>query len=144
MRNLHIATKSSPCSPQPEEAQAQKQRPNTAKNYNSPGSLVGREVWGRVDTCVCMAESLCCSLETITTLLIGYQFSHSVVSNLLRPHESQHARPPCPSPTHGVNSNSRPSSRLCHPGISSSVTSFSSCPQSLAESGSFPMSQLFA
>ena len=69
------------------------------------------------------------------------QFSCSVVSNSLRPHESQHARPPCPSPTPGVHSNSCPSSRWCHPAISSSVVPFSSCPQS--PSGSFPMSQLF-
>ena len=72
------------------------------------------------------------------------QFSHSVVSYSLRPHESQHARPPCPSPSPGVHSNSRPSSRWCHPAISSSVIPFSSCPQSLPASGSFPMSQLFA
>ena len=69
------------------------------------------------------------------------QFSHSVVS--LRPHESQHARPPCPSPTPGVHPNSCPSSRWCHPAISSSVVPFSSCPQSLPGSESFPMSQLF-
>ena len=69
------------------------------------------------------------------------QISHSVVS--LRPHESQHARPPCPSPTPRVHSNSRPSSQWCHPAISASVVPFSSCPQSLPASGSFPMSQLF-
>ena len=57
---------------------------------------------------------------------------------------SQHARPPCPSPTPGVHSNSCPSSQRCHPAISSSVIPFSSCPQSLPASGSFPMSQLFA
>ena len=71
------------------------------------------------------------------------QFSRSVVSNSLQPHESQHARPPCPSPAPGVHSNSCPSSRWCHPAISSSVVPFSSCPQSLPASGSFPMSQLF-
>ncbi len=71
------------------------------------------------------------------------QFSHSVVSNSLQPHESQHARPPCPSPTPGVHSDSCPSSRWCHPAISSSVVPFSSCPQSLPASESFPMSQLF-
>ena len=70
------------------------------------------------------------------------QFSRSVVSESLRPHESQHARPPCPSPTPGVHSDSRPSSRSCHPAISSSVVAFS-CPQSLPASESFPMSQLF-
>ena len=72
------------------------------------------------------------------------QFSRSVVSGSSRPYESQHARPPCPSPTPGVHSDSRPSSQWCHPAISSSVVPFSSCPQSLPASGSFPMSQLFA
>ena len=71
------------------------------------------------------------------------QFSLSVVSDSLWPHESQHARPPCPSPTPGVHSNSHPSSQWCHPAISSSVVPFSSCPQSLPASESFPMSQLF-
>ena len=71
------------------------------------------------------------------------QFSHSVMSNSLRPHESQHARPPCPSPTPRVHSNSCPSSQWCHQAISSSVVPFSSCPQSLPASGSFPMSELF-
>ena len=72
------------------------------------------------------------------------QFSHSVMSNSLWPHESQHARPPCPSPTPGVHSNSRSMSRWCHPAISSSVVPFSSCPQSLPASELFPMSQHFA
>jgi len=72
------------------------------------------------------------------------QFSHSVVSDSLRPHELQHARPPCPSPSLGVHSDSHPSSQWCHPAISSSVVPFSSCPQSLPASESFPMSQLFA
>ena len=71
------------------------------------------------------------------------EFSRSVVSDSLHPHEEQHARPPCPSPTPGVHSDSRPSSRWCHPAISSSVVPFSSCPQSLPASQSFPMSQLF-
>ena len=72
------------------------------------------------------------------------QFSHSVVSDSLRPHESAQGLPPCPSPTSGVHSDSRPSSQWCHPGISSSVIPFSSCRQSLPASESFPMSQLFA
>ena len=72
------------------------------------------------------------------------QLSCSIVSDSLRPHESQHARPPCPSPTPRVYSNSCPSSQWCLPAISSSVISFSSCPQSLPESGSFQMSQFFA
>ena len=62
---------------------------------------------------------------------------------LCDPHESQHARPPCPSPTPRVHSESCPSSRWCHPAIPSSVAPFSSCPQSFPASGSFPMSQLF-
>ena len=72
------------------------------------------------------------------------QISRSVVSDSLQPHESQHTRPPCPSPIPGVHSDSRPSSQWCHPAISSSVVPFSSCPQSLPASESFPMSQLFA
>ena len=72
------------------------------------------------------------------------QFSRSVMSDSLWPHELQHTRPPCPSPTPGVHSNSRRSSRWCHPAISSSVIPFFSCPQSLPASQSFPMSQLFA
>ena len=72
------------------------------------------------------------------------QFSRSVVSDSLGPHESQHARPPCPSPTPGVHSESRPSSQWCHPAISSLVVPFSSCPQSFPASKSSPMSQLFA
>ena len=76
--------------------------------------------------------------------LSSVQFSRSVVSNSLRPHESQHARPPCPSPTPRVYLNSCPSSRWCHPAISSSVIPFSSCPQFLPASGSVPTSQLFA
>ena len=71
------------------------------------------------------------------------QICHSVVSDPLRPHESQHTRPPCPSSTPGVHWDSRPSSQWCHPAISSSVVPFSSCPQSLPASDSFPMSQLF-
>ena len=89
---------------------------------------------------------ICCSSKTIKTLLIGYsvQFSRSVVSDSLWPHESQHARPPCPSPSPQVHSNSRPSSRWCHPAISSSLVPSSSCLQSLPTSESFPMSQVFS
>ena len=76
---------------------------------------------------------------------IHVQFSSvAVVSDSLRPHESQHGRPPCPSPTPGVYSNSCPLSWRCHPAISSSIVPFSSCPRSLPASESFPMSQLFA
>ena len=83
-------------------------------------------------------------IEHIFLQFSSVQFSHSVVSDSLRPHESQHARPPCPSPTSRVHSNSCASSQWCHPAISSSVVPFSSCPQCLPASGSFPMSQLFA
>ena len=76
--------------------------------------------------------------------LLAVQFSLSVVSNSLRPNELQHVRPPCSSPAPRVHPNSCPSSRWCHPAISSSVVPFSSCPQSLPASESFPMSQLFA
>ena len=72
------------------------------------------------------------------------QFSHSVVSDSVRPHELQHTRPPCLSPTPRVYPNPCPLSRWCHPAISSSVINFSSCPQSFPASGSFQRSQLFA
>ena len=75
--------------------------------------------------------------------LYSVQFSRSVVSDSLRPHELQHARPPCPSPTPRVYPNSCSLSQWCHPAISSSVVPFSSCPKSLPASGSFPVSQLF-
>ena len=97
---------------------------------------------------VCLLELLhCISYMNIFhhKFFIHYaiQFSRSVVSDSLQPHESQHARPPCPSATPGVHSDSRPSSQWCHPAISSSVIPFSSCPQSLPASESFPMSQRF-
>ena len=79
----------------------------------------------------------------IKVFTINYQFSCSVVSISLQPHELQHARPPCLSPTPGVHPNSCPSSWWCHPAISSSVVPFFSCPQSLPASESFPMNQLF-
>ena len=77
-------------------------------------------------------------------ILSSIQFSHSVMSDSLRPHVLQHARPPCHSPTPGVHSDLRPSSQWCHPAISPSVIPFFSCPQSLPGSESFPMNQLFA
>ena len=92
-------------------------------------------------------RSLLCLIRLNLLLFCGklssVQFSRSVVSDSLWPHELQHARPLCPSPTPGVHPNSRPSSWWCHPAISSSVVPFSSCPQSLPAPGSFPMSQLF-
>ena len=83
--------------------------------------------------------------SVVTTALESIlSFSHSVMSDSLWPHELQHARLPCPSPSPGVCSNSRPLSQWCHPTISSFVAPFSSCPQSFPASGSFPMSWLFA
>ena len=93
-----------------------------------------RKLWSLRGNIVLFAEHLFSSV----------QFSRSVVSDSLRPHESQHARPPGPSPSPGVHSDSRPLSRWCHPAISSWVIPFSSCPQSLPASESFPMSQLFS
>ena len=81
----------------------------------------------------------CLALQDVCSV----QFSHSVVSDSLQPHNLQHARPPCPSPTPGAYPNSCPLSLWCHPAISSSVIPFS-CPQSVPASGSFQMSQLFA
>ena len=83
-------------------------------------------------------------LHLYHTLVSSVHFSCSVVSDSFRPHESQHARTPCLSPTPGVHSDSCPSSQWYHPAISSSVIPFSSCPQSLPASESLPMSQLFA
>ena len=83
-------------------------------------------------------------IQWLSSLQSVSEFSRSVRSNSLRPHGLQHTRPPCPSPTPRVYSNSCPLSRLCHPTISSSVIPFSSCLQSFPASGSFQMSQLFA
>ena len=80
--------------------------------------------------------------ETKDLYISSFQFNRSVMSDSLWPHESQHARPPCPSATPRVHSNPCPWSRWCHPAMSSSVVPFSSCPQSLPASGSFPMGQL--
>ena len=88
------------------------------------------------------------NIQTVGSLFFFYdfsvQFSCSVMSDSLRPHEPQHARPPCLSPTPGVYPNSCPSSQWCHPALSSSVVPFSSCPKSLPALGTFPRSQLFS
>ena len=102
--------------------------------------LLGRKAKTNLDS---ILKSRDITLPTKVRLVSSVQFSRSVVSDSLRPHESQHARPPCPSPTPRVHSNSCPSSQWCHPAISSSVVAFSSCPQSLLASESFLMSQLF-
>ena len=80
---------------------------------------------------------------TFVWIFSSVQFSRSVLSDSLRTHELQHARPPCPSPTPGVHANSCPSSPWCHPAISSSIVPFSTYPQTLPASESFPMRQLF-
>ena len=102
-------------------------------------SLVGYGPWGckELDT----TEWLTHFRFISDMFCISDQISRSVVSDSLQPHESQHARPPSPSPTPGVHWDSRPSSQWCHLAISSSVIPFSSCPQSLPASESFPMSQ---
>ena len=94
-----------------------------------------------------MLHSLKCEVnwnKHITIYLSSVQFTHLVVCDCFRPHESQHSRSPCPSPTARVHSDSSRSSQWCHPAISSYVNPFSSCPQSLPASESFPMSQLFS
>ena len=92
--------------------------------------------------CLLFIKHLFCALGLGPESQPSVQFSRSVVSDSLRPHESQHARLPCPSPTPRVHPNSFGSSRWCHPAISSSVIPLS-CPQSLPASESFPVSQLF-
>ena len=86
----------------------------------------------------------CLQDEAILLKEASNQFSRSVMSDSSRPHELHHARLSCPSPTSGVYLNSCPSSRWCHPAISSSVVPFSSCLQSFPASGSFPVSRFFA
>ena len=104
-----------------------------------PDGHIVYHIYVSVYVCVCV-----CVYHMYHITYVSVQFSYSVVSNSLWPHESQHTRPPCPSPAPGVHSNSCPSSQWCHPAISSSVVPFSSCPQSLPASESFPTSQLFS
>ena len=114
-------------------------RLNSWVAFPSPGDLPNPEMEPRSPAL--QADSL----PTDPSLQFSsVQFSRSVVSDSLWPHELQHSRPPCPSPTPGVHPNPRPSSWWCHSAISSSVVPFSSCPQSLPASESFPMSQLFS
>ena len=96
--------------------------------------------WGRFH-CVCVYIYIHSTYTDTHTSSV--QFSRSVLSDSFQPHESQHARPPCPSPTSRVHSDSHPLSQWCHPAVSSSVIPFSSCSQSLPALQSFPMSQLF-
>ena len=95
-------------------------------------------------TCSWLSDTPLFLLISAPLVFSSIQFSHSVMSDSLRPHDPQHTRPPCPSPTPGVHPNPCPLCQWCHPTISSSVIPFSSCPQSFPASGSFQMSQLFA
>ena len=106
--------------------------------------LIG--VWGKKSKMLEISQILRGSHYSVSSISLfsSVQFSHSVVSDSLRSHELQHARPPCLPPSPGVHSNSCPSSQWCHPAISYSVVPFSSCLQSLPATESFPMSQLFA
>ena len=100
--------------------------------------------WGVGYTVIlCIIGCLAAFLSSLYSFS-SFQFSRSIMSDSLWPHEPQHARPPCPSPTPGVYPNSCPLSQWCHPIISSSVASFFSCPQPLPASGSFPVSHLIA
>ena len=103
----------------------------------------GKQIWASMKI-ECPGWATPSSVEEKPRIVTSsVQFSHSVVSDSLQPHERQHARPPCPSPTPGVYPNPCPLSGWCHPTTSSSVIPFSSCPQSFPASGSFQMSQLF-
>ena len=101
--------------------------------------------WASVSSCTRQSPTTWCITGNliINNMTCPVQFSRSVVSDSLRPHGLQHARPPCPSPTPGVYSNPCPLSQWCHPTVSSSVVPFS-CLQSLPASGSFQMTQFFA
>ena len=106
------------------------------KNFGSIEEKAWRRSWN------CLTQNGNCTHWGRTYQFSSVHFSRSVVSDSLRPHEPQHARPPCPSPTPGIHSDSRPSSQWCHLAISSSVVPFFSCPQSLPASKSFPMVSL--
>ena len=126
-------------------------------NYQGPGlhselysilcnNLNGKRIWERRDICICITELLSCTPAANITFLITclfLLFSRSVMSSSLWPHGLQHARLPCPSLSPGVCPDSCSLSQWCYSAISSSITLFSSCPQSFPASGSFPMSQLF-
>ena len=92
---------------------------------------------------MCICSSIMINVPRWYKMFRSIQLSHSVMSDSLRPHGLQHARPPCPSPTPGVHPNSCPLSQWCHPTISSSVVPFSSCLRSFPSLGSFQMNQLF-
>ena len=114
------------------------------KSYDKPRQCIKKQRHHFADKGLCdwTATMIIQSLKDVYFHIkpFIFQFSHSVVSDSLWPHEPQHARPPCPSPTPGVHPNPCPWSRWCHPTISSSVVPFSSCSQSFPASGSFQMS----
>ena len=114
--------------------------------FPSPGHLSHPEIETAYFVCLALAGEFFITSTTweTHTHYISVQSSSSVVSNSLQPHELQHTRPPCASPTPRVYSNSSPLVQWCHPTISSSIIPFSSCLQSFPASGSFQMSQLFA
>ena len=118
--------------------------PAKVRQIQSPPKAVPQLVMAATSCALAGSVSVPEPSSPLFHLTSTVQFSRSVVSDSLRPRESQHTRPPCLSPTPRVYSNSCPSSWWCHPAISSSVVPFSSCPQSLPASGSFPTSQLFA
>ena len=124
-----------------------KQHISTFTWYISPKTSMCFLLWVFAGQIPGMDLSMCVSLSVdymqaiwLSSSFFWFQFSRSVVSDSLRAHELQHARPSCPSPTPRVHPNSCPSSWWCHPAISSSVVRFSSCPRSLPASESFPMS----
>ena len=116
--------------------------PTTLKTWKAPGRTWSYQVCRSNRRCLTLKIRGLFENNKIVSRICSVQFSRSVMSDSLWPYGLQHARPPCPSPTPGVYSNSCPLSRWCHPDISSSFFPFS-CPQSLPASGSFPMSQLF-
>ena len=118
-------------------------KPDGFSDQNILRSLKGHEEYREHEKFM-FTWNVCKSNENKLSPFSSIQFCCSVVSDSLRLHEPQHARLPCPSPTPGVHSDSRPSSRWCHSSISSSVVLFSSCLQPFPASGSFQMSQLFA
>ena len=97
-----------------------------------------------MDCSITMRGYICRRTMSFVYIFSSVLFSHSVVPDSLRPHGLQHSRPPCPSPTPRACSNTCPLGQWCHPTISSSVIPFSSCPQSIPASQSFPMNQFFA
>ena len=108
-----------------------------------PSHLTSGEHWSNHFIIWHFRQNVYLMLKVIIAKFSSVQFSHSVVSDSLWPHEPQHARPPCPSSTARVYPNPCPLSQWCHPTISSSVVHFSFCPQSFPASGSFQMSQFF-